>query len=95
MSSWNSEWEEKYPEVKHENDATVSIPLAEYRDLIVDARTWYARAVEQHSKYMDEWRRRYDLSEKVEKFEKFLSENEEIKDEFYAWEKGRQTTKED
>lgn len=93
MSSWNSEWEEGFPEVRRENDTTVSIPLMEYHDLIVDARTWYARAVEQHRAYMDEWRRRYDLSEKVEKFEKFLSENEEIRDKFDAWKK-EQTNKE-
>ena len=94
MSNWNSEWEEKFPEVRRENDTTVSIPLMEYHDLIVDARTWYARAVEQHRAYMDEWRRRYDLSEKVEKFEKFLSENEVVRDAFDAW-KRNQTTKED
>ena len=94
MSSWNNEWEEGYPEVKHENDATVSIPLAEYRDLIVDSRVWYTRAVEQHNRYMEEWRKRYNLSEKVEKFERFLSENKEIRDAFDVWKKD-QTNKED
>ena len=90
MSSWNSDWEEEYPEKKYENDATVSIPLAEYHDLIVDARTWYARAVEQRRQYMDDCRRRWDLEERLKELRKFLDDCPDAQELFKEWKKANE-----
>lgn len=78
--------EREYPE-----SGTVTISTKEYRDLVMDASGWFAKAKAEHEMYMNCWRKSNRLESEAEDYRDFFGGHPQEYVTFLEWKKGRKT----